>query len=192
MKSFFPPFVLYWFTAIIAIFGGYQFMFSLLPQPLSDVFLNEANNALSIIQNYKIDIPEGQAVNDIAQTSIAMMKSSAIAFYGSLKGVDVLMNNGYLLQYLLGFGAAMMIFPAFRFLGKTITIFSVLSYFLLPVVTFSQSMLIQQCFNISEINLTAAAISFIVYIYPLLLLFAVLYISSALVPDKNTRKEVLP
>ncbi len=192
IKNFFPPFVLYWLTAIIAIFGGYQFLFALLPQPLSDKFLNEANNALSIIQNYKIDIPEGQAVNDIAQTSIAMMKSSAIAFYGSLKGVDVLMNNGYLLQYLLGFGAAMMIFPAFRFLGKTITIFSVLSYFLLPVVTFSQSMLIQQCFNISEINLTAAAISFIVYIYPLLLLFAVLYISSALVPDKNTRKEVLP
>ena len=192
IKNFFPPFVLYWLTAIIAIFGGYQFLFALLPQPLSDKFLNEANNALSIIQNYKIDIPEGQAVNDIAQTSIAMMKSSAIAFYGSLKGVDVLMNNGYLLQYLLGFGAAMMIFPAFRFLGKTITIFSVLSYFLLPVVTYSQSMLIQQCFNISEINLTAAAISFIVYIYPLLLLFAVLYISSALVPDKNTRKEVLP
>lgn len=192
IKNFFPPFVLYWLTAIIAIFGGYQFLFALLPQPLSDKFLNEANNALSIIQNYKIDIPEGQAVNDIAQTSIAMIKSSAIAFYGSLKGVDVLMNNGYLLQYLLGFGAAMMIFPAFRFLGKTITIFSVLSYFLLPVVTYSQSMLIQQCFNISEINLTAAAISFIVYIYPLLLLFAVLYISSALVPDKNTRKEVLP
>lgn len=192
IKNFFPPFVLYWLTAIIAIFGGYQFLFALLPQPLSDKFLNEANNALSMIQNYKIDIPEGQAVNDIAQTSIAMMKSSAIAFYGSLKGVDVLMNNGYLLQYLLGFGAAMMIFPAFRFLGKTITIFSVLSYFLLPVVTYSQSMLIQQCFNISEINLTAAAISFIVYIYPLLLLFAVLYISSALVPDKNTRKEVLP
>lgn len=192
IKNFFPPFVLYWLTAIIAIFGGYQFLFALLPQPLSDKFLNEANNALFIIQNYKIDIPEGQAVNDIAQTSIAMMKSSAIAFYGSLKGVDVLMNNGYLLQYLLGFGAAMMIFPAFRFLGKTITIFSVLSYFLLPVVTYSQSMLIQQCFNISEINLTAAAISFIVYIYPLLLLFAVLYISSALVPDKNTRKEVLP
>ena len=192
IKNFFPPFVLYWLTAIIAIFGGYQFLFALLPQPLSDKFLNEANNALSIIQNYKIDIPEGQAVNDIAQTSIAMMKSSAIAFYGSLKGVDVLMNNGYILQYLLGFGAAMMIFPAFRFLGKTITIFSVLSYFLLPVVTYSQSMLIQQCFNISEINLTAAAISFIVYIYPLLLLFAVLYISSALVPDKNTRKEVLP
>ena len=192
IKNFFPPFVLYWLTAIIAIFGGYQFLFALLPQPLSDKFLNEANNALSIIQNYKIDIPEGQAVNDIAQTSIAMIKSSAIAFYGSLKGVDVLMNNGYILQYLLGFGAAMMIFPAFRFLGKTITIFSVLSYFLLPVVTYSQSMLIQQCFNISEINLTAAAISFIVYIYPLLLLFAVLYISSALVPDKNTRKEVLP
>ena len=192
VKSFFPPFVLYWFTAIIAIFGGYQFMFSLLPQPLSDVFLNEANNAISMIQNYQAATAEGETVSETVQTAVTMLKSCAIAFYGSLKGVDVLMNNGYLLQYLLGFAAVMMIFPAFRFIGKTITIFSVLSYFLLPVVTFSQSMLIQQCFNITEITLTAAAVNFIVYVYPLLLLFAVLYISSALVPDKNTRKEVLP
>lgn len=192
VKSFFPPFVLYWFTAIIAIFGGYQFMFSLLPQPLNDVFLNEANNAISMIQNYQAATAEGETVSETVQTAVIMLKSCAIAFYGSLKGVDVLMNNGYLLQYLLGFAAVMMIFPAFRFIGKTITIFSVLSYFLLPVVTFSQSMLIQQCFNITEITLTAAAVNFIVYVYPLLLLFAVLYISSALVPDKNTRKEVLP
>ena len=192
VKSFFPPFVLYWFTAIIAIFGGYQFMFSLLPQPLSDVFLNEANNAISMIQNYQAATAEGETVSETVQTAVTMLKSCAIAFYGSLKGVDMLMNNGYLLQYLLGFAAVMMIFPAFRFIGKTITIFSVLSYFLLPVVTFSQSMLIQQCFNITEITLTAAAVNFIVYVYPLLLLFAVLYISSALVPDKNTRKEVLP
>ena len=192
VKSFFPPFVLYWFTAIIAIFGGYQFMFSLLPQPLSDVFLNEANNAISMIQNYQAATAEGETVSETVQTAVTMLKSCAIAFYGSLKGVDVLMNNGYLLQYLLGFAAVMMIFPAFRFIGKTITIFSVLSYFLLPVVTFSQSMLIQQCFNMTEITLTASAVNFIVYVYPLILLFAVLYISSALVPDKNTRKEVLP
>ena len=189
---FLPPFVIYWLTAIIAIYGGYQFVFSLLPQPLSDVFLKEANNAVNMIQNYKIDMPDGQAVSDIAEMSIAMMKSSAIAFYGSLKGVEILMNNGYLLQYSLGFGAVIMIFPAFRFIGKTITIFSVISYFMLPVVTYSQSMLIQHSFNMPDISLTASAVHFIVYIYPLLLLFAVLYISSALVPDKNTRKEVLP
>lgn len=189
---FLPPFVLYWLTAIIAIYGGYQFLFSLLPQPLSDVFLNEANNTVSMIQNYKAEVAEGQTVSDTVQAAVTMLKSSAIAFYGSLKGVDVLMHKGYLLQYLIGFGAVMMMFPAFRFIGKTITIFSVLSYFLLPVVTYSQSMLIQQCFNMSEINLTAAAVNFVVYIYPLLLLFAVLYISSALVPDKNTREEVLP
>lgn len=189
---FLPPFVLYWLTAIIAIYGGYQFLFSLLPQPLSDVFLNEANNAMSMIQNYKVEVAEGQTVSDTVQAAVAMLKSSAIAFYGSLKGVDMLMNKGYLLQYSIGFGAVMMMFPAFRFIGKTITIFSVLSYFLLPVVTYSQSMLIQHCFNMPEINLTAAAVNFVVYIYPLLLLFAVLYISSALVPDKNTRKEVLP
>ena len=105
--------------------------------------------------------------------------------------MDQVLQN-YLLQYLLGFAAVIMIFPAFRFIGKTITIFSVLSYFLLPVVSYSQSILIQHCFNMPEISLTAAAVNFIVYIYPLLLLFAVLYISSALVPDKNTRKEVLP
>lgn len=192
INNFFPPFVLYWFTAIIAIFGGYQFLFSLLPQPLSDVFLNKANDAISMMQNYKVEIPEGQNISDIASTSLTMMKNSAIAYYASLKGIDILMNNGYLLQYMLGFGAIMLIFPAFRFIGKTITIFSVLSYFLLPVVTYSQGFLIEKCMVLPEINLTAAAVQFIVYIYPLLLLFAVLYISSALVPDTNKRKEVLP
>ncbi len=192
INNFFPPFVLYWLTAIIAIFGGYQFLFSLLPQPLSDVFLEKANDAISMMQNYKIEIPEGQSISDIASTSLTMMKNSAIAYYASLKGIDILMNNGYLLQYMLGFGAIMLIFPAFRFIGKTITIFSVLSYFLLPVVTYSQGFLIEKCMSLPEINLTAAAVQFIVYIYPLLLLFAVLYISSALVPDTNKRKEVLP
>lgn len=192
INNFFPPFVLYWFTAIIAIFGGYQFLFSLLPQPLSDVFLNKANDAISLMQNYKVDIPEGQSISDTAAASLSMMKSSAITYYASLKGVDILMNHGYLLQYMLGFGAIILIFPAFRFIGKTITIFSVLSYFLLPVVTYSQGFLIEKSMSLPEINLTAAAVQFIVYIYPLLLLFAVLYISSALVPDTNKRKEVLP
>lgn len=193
---FLPPFVLYWFTAIIAIYGGYQMLFSLIPQPLSDVFLNEANSAIEMLQNYNAninaDIPDGKPLNEMTENAISMMKTSAIEYYGSLKAVDVLMNNGYLLQYMLGFGAIILIFPAFRFIGKTITIFSVMSYFLLPVVIYSQGVLINTSLKFDDINLTAAAINFIVYIYPLLLLFAVLYISSALVPDKNTRKEVLP
>lgn len=189
---FLPPFVLYWFTAIIAIYGGYQMLFSLIPQPLSDVFLNEANSAIEMLQNYNANIPDGEHLNEMTENAISMMKTSAIEYYGSLKAVDVLMNNGYLLQYILGFGAIILIFPAFRFIGKTITIFSVMSYFLLPVVIYSQGVLINTSLKFDDINLTAAAINFIVYIYPLLLLFAVLYISSALVPDKNTRKEVLP
>ncbi len=189
---FLPPFVLYWFTAIIAIYGGYQMLFSLIPQPLSDVFLNEANSAIEMLQNYNANIPDGEPLNEMTENAISMMKTSAIEYYGSLKAVDVLMNNGYLLQYMLGFGAIILIFPAFRFIGKTITIFSVMSYFLLPVVIYSQGVLINTSLKFDDINLTAAAINFIVYIYPLLLLFAVLYISSALVPDKNTRKEVLP
>lgn len=189
---FLPPFVLYWFTAIIAIYGGYQMLFSLIPQPLSDVFLNEANSAIEMLQNYNANIPDGEPLNEMTENAISMMKTSAIEYYGSLKAVDVLMNNGYLLQYILGFGAIILIFPAFRFIGKTITIFSVMSYFLLPVVIYSQGVLINTSLKFDDINLTAAAINFIVYIYPLLLLFAVLYISSALVPDKNTRKEVLP
>ncbi len=189
---FLPPFVIYWLTAIIAIYGGYQFIFSLFPIPFASSSLNEANNAIALMQNYNINVPEGQSLNEIAQISISMIKNSAIMFYGLLKGFDTIMSQGYLLQYLLGFGAVMMIFPAFRFIGKSITIFSVLSYFLLPAVAYSQAFLIKQSFNLTEINLTAAAINFVVYIYPLLLLLAVLYISSALVPDKNTRKEVLP
>ncbi len=189
---FLPPFVLYWFAAIIAIYGGYQIVYSLLPQPLSDVFVGEVNNALSNMQTHIVEITEEQDLNGMIGVSLEMMKSSSVVFYSSLQGVDMLMNKGYLLQYLLGFGASILIFPAFRFIGKTITIFSILSYFMLPVVTYSQAMLIKHSFELPEISLTAAAIQFIVYIYPLLLLFTVLYISSALVPDENTRKEVLP
>ena len=52
--------------------------------------------------------------------------------------------------------------------------------------------LIDYAFTLNEINLTAAAVTFLVYVYPIILFFVVLYISSALVPDKETRSEVLP
>ena len=120
------------------------------------------------------------------------MKSSAVMFYAFLKSIDVVMNKGILLQYLLGFAASMLVIPAFRFIGKTLTIFAVISYFLLPLIAYSQSRLIDYAFTLNEVNLTAAAVTFLVYVYPVILFFVVLYISSALVPDKETRREVLP
>lgn len=189
--KFLPPFVLYWLGAIITIFGGYM-IFTPFFNPLNTSFLNEINNAISIIQNYKADVADGQAVSDIVTTSVSMIKSSAVTYYGFLKAVDIFIYNGNFLQYMLIFGAVLMIFPACRFIGKTFTIFSVLSYFILPVIVYLQSIMIKYSINLPEVSLTAAAVNFTVYIYPLLMLFIILFISSALVPDRNIRKEVLP
>lgn len=189
---FLPPFVLYWLAAIVAVYGVYQILFSFIPQPFSDTFQEAANEAMRHMQAFHIEENDAKVGSDIVQTSLNMMKTSAVMFYAFLQSIDVVMNKGILLQYLLGFAAAILIIPAFRFIGKTLTIFSVLSYFLLPLVSYSQSRLIVHAFSLSEINLTAAAVSFLVYVYPIILFFAVLYISSAIVPDKEKRREVLP
>lgn len=192
LGRFLPPFVLYWLAAIVAVYGVYQILFSSIPQPFSDTFQEAANEAMRHMQTFHIEENDAKVGSDIAQTSLNMMKISAIMFYAFLQSIDVVMNKGILLQYLLGFAASILIIPAFRFIGKTLTIFSVLSYFLLPLVSYSQSRLIVHAFTLSEINLTAAAVSFLVYVYPVILFFAVLYISSAIVPDKEKRREVLP
>ena len=192
LGRFLPPFVLYWLAAIVAVYGVYQTLFSFIPQPFSDTFQEAANEAMRHMQAFHIEENDDKVGSDIAQTSLNMMKISAIMFYAFLQSIDVVMNKGILLQYLLGFAASILIIPAFRFIGKTLTIFSVLSYFLLPLVSYSQSRLIIHAFTLSEINLTAAAVSFLVYVYPIILFFAVLYISSAIVPDKEKRREVLP
>ena len=209
LGRFLPPFVLYWLAAIVAVFGVYQTVFSLIPQPFSSTFQEAANTAMQHIQSFDTEIEKMYSTDnmtvtdnktaanesveyDIAQTSLTMMKSSAVMFYAFLKSIDVVMNKGILLQYLLGFAASMLVIPAFRFIGKTLTIFAVISYFLLPLIAYSQSRLIDYAFTLNEVNLTAAAVTFLVYVYPVILFFVVLYISSALVPDKETRREVLP
>lgn len=209
LGRFLPPFVLYWLAAIVAVFGVYQMVFSLIPQPFSSTFQEAANTAMQHIQSFDTEIEKMYSTDnmtvtdnktaanesveyDIAQTSLTMMKSSAVMFYAFLKSIDVVMNKGILLQYLLGFAASMLVIPAFRFIGKTLTIFAVISYFLLPLIAYSQSRLIDYAFTLNEVNLTAAAVTFLVYVYPVILFFVVLYISSALVPDKETRSEVLP
>lgn len=209
LGRFLPPFVLYWLAAIMAVFGVYQTVFSLIPQPFSSTFQEAANTAMQHIQSFDTEIEKMYSTDnmtvtdnktaanesveyDIAQTSLTMMKSSAVMFYAFLKSIDVVMNKGILLQYLLGFAASMLVIPAFRFIGKTLTIFAVISYFLLPLIAYSQSRLIDYAFTLNEVNLTAAAVTFLVYVYPVILFFVVLYISSALVPDKETRREVLP
>ena len=209
LGRFLPPFVLYWLAAIVAVFGVYQMVFSLIPQPFSSTFQEAANTAMQHIQSFDTEIEKMYSTDnmtvtdnktaanesveyDIAQTSLTMMKSSAVMFYAFLKSIDVVMNKGILLQYLLGFAASMLVIPAFRFIGKTLTIFLFISYFLLPLIAYSQSRLIDYAFTLNEVNLTAAAVTFLVYVYPVILFFVVLYISSALVPDKETRREVLP
>ena len=209
LGRFLPPFVLYWLAAIVAVFGVYQMVFSLIPQPFSSTFQEAANTAMQHIQSFDTEIEKMYSTDnmtvtdnktaanesveyDIAQTSLTMMKSSAVMFYAFLKSIDVVMNKGILLQYLLGFAASMLVIPAFRFIGKTLTIFAVISYFLLPLIAYSQSRLIDYAFTLNEVNLTAAAVTFLVYVYPVILFFVVFYISSALVPDKETRREVLP
>lgn len=192
IRRFLPPFVIYWLAAIIAVYGVYQTSFSLIPQPFEQVFEESANHSINLMQTYKVELKEGEKISQIQQSSINMLQNSAIMYHGFIHGVDLAMNKGILLQYLLGFAAAILIIPAFRFIGKTLTIFAILSYFLLPVLTYSQSKMIEYAFMLSEINLTASTVTFLVYIYPVIMFFAVLVLSATLVPDTKKRSEVLP
>ena len=167
-------------------------VFSLIPQPFEQVFEESANHSINLMQTYKVELKEGEKISQIQQSSINMLQNSAIMYHGFIHGVDLAMNKGILLQYLLGFAAAILIIPAFRFIGKTLTIFAILSYFLLPVLTYSQSKMIEYAFMLSEINLTASTVTFLVYIYPVIMFFAVLVLSATLVPDTKKRSEVLP
>ena len=192
IRRFLPPFVIYWLAAIVAVYGVYQTSFSLIPQPFEQVFEESANHSINLMQTYKVELKEGEKISQIQQSSINMLQNSAIMYHGFIHGVDLAMNKGILLQYLLGFAAAILIIPAFRFIGKTLTIFAILSYFLLPVLTYSQSKMIEYAFMLSEINLTASTVTFLVYIYPVIMFFAVLVLSATLVPDTKKRSEVLP
>ena len=192
IRRFLPPFVIYWLAAIVAVYGVYQTSFSLIPQPFEQVFEESANHSINLMQTYKVELKEGEKISQIQQSSINMLQNSAIMYHGFIHGVDLAMNKGILLQYLLGFAAAILIIPAFRFIGKTLTIFAILSYFLLPILTYSQSKMIEYAFMLSEINLTASTVTFLVYIYPVIMFFAVLVLSATLVPDTKKRSEVLP
>lgn len=193
LGRFLPPFVLYWITAIIAIYGVYQMVIPLIPQPLNDTFQQATDSAISHMQSFSVIEDNGtKKIDELTETSINMMKSSAVMFDAFIQGIDAVTKKGILLQYLLGFAATILIIPAFRFIGKTLTIFALLSYFLLPPVAYLQSKLIMFSFSLDTVNLTAAAVTFLVYAYPVVMFFVVLFISSAIVPDKEKRREVLP
>lgn len=193
LGRFLPPFVLYWITAIIAIYGVYQMVIPLIPQPLNDTFQQATDSAISHMQSFSVTEDNGtKKIDELTETSVNMMKSSAVMFDAFIQGIDAVTKKGILLQYLLGFAATILIIPAFRFIGKALTIFAILSYFLLPPVAYLQSKLIMFSFSLDTVNLTAAAVTFLVYAYPVVMFFVVLFISSAIVPNKEKRREVLP
>ncbi len=193
---FLPPFIIYWLAAVVAVFGLYQTAFqtvsSFIPESCVINFQEKGNKAIQTMQSFNVEVPKGEKISPVAVTSINMVKNDAVMFYGLLHGIDALLNKGYLLHYLLGLAALLLIIPVFRKIGKTLTIFSVLSYFLLPLAVSYQSKIIEYAFTLSEASLTASLVTFSVYVYPIIVLLILLFISSAFVPDEHKRSEVLP
>ncbi len=189
---FLPPFIIYWIAAVVAVFGVYQVVFSMIPQPYLNSFQTSANEAIQLMQSYGEGFKDGGKTSVLVDTSISMVKTSAVMFYGYLHGIDLALNKGLLLHYLLSFAAVLLIIPAFRNIGKLLTVFSIISYFIIPLAVYYQSKIIEYIFKLSEPSLTASSVTFLVYIYPVVLLFILLFLSSAFIPDKNKRREVLP
>lgn len=188
-KRFLPPFVIYWLASMAAVFGLYQTVFSFVPIPY-DMFIEPANNAVHAMSTVSATA-EGKEASPAELVSSEMIRQGAVMFYGELHIAEFL-KSGWLLHYLSAFAAVLMIIPAFRRIGKTLTVFSLLSYIALPFAVFAQARIIEYAFSADDLNLTAALIYFTICFLPVIFAFLNIYFSSALIPDEDKHREVIP
>ena len=188
-RKFLPKFVIYWIASLAAIFGAYQIVFSTFLSFHYDNIETYANDTINLMINYTV--PEGKELNKLEALSVNMISQGAPMFSGELNIISKLQSE-WLLHFLISFASIMMIIPAFRRIGKTLTIFAVAAYFVLPVIVWMQCYLINMASTLASLNNSASVVYFAVYFLPVLSLLFVLYISSAIVPDENKHREVLP
>lgn len=190
LGRFLPPFVIYWIGALPAIFGFYQLVLPFFPRPLGSLLESTAKNTTNTVDKF---ITSMQNASDNVTNSVSYLLEQDKMVLSTQKDViDMMSSGGWLLHYLLGFAAVLMIIPAFRKFGKNLTVFSILTYLLIPSIVKIQSLLVNYAVQLENMPKTVTILNFSAGIFPYLALLVIFYISSQLVPDNEKRKEVLP
>lgn len=187
---FLPPFVIYWIGALPAIFGFYQLVLPFFPRPLGSILESTAKNTTNAVDKFISGIQS--ASDNVTSSASFLMEQDKMILLSQKDVIDMMSSGGWLLHYMLGFAAVLMIIPVFRTFGKTLTIFSMLTYFLIPSVVKIQSIIINYALHLENMTKTAAILNFSAGVFPYIALIIIFYISAQLIPDSNKRKEVLP
>lgn len=191
-----PPFVIYWLAAIAVIFGVYQATFSLISPLFYPEFTAKADEAAITLNAL---IPAGENLSPADGAAADMLVSSAVFFTGQTAAVAAA-GNGWLLGYIMSFGALLMIFPLSRSFGARITVFSVLYFFAAPFILGAQTYMLSSLSAWAEraagaenaLSALASGTVFTVFAAPVILTVALFWISGYFVPQKTKHKEVLP
>ena len=192
-----PPFIIYWLGAIVVFFGLYQWAFSFI-SPLFYPELTEfAGSASSYINTVFSDLtPSSPAENG----AYNMLLSSAVFFSGQI-GAAAVAEGGFLLKYLMSFGALLMVFPCFRATGGRLCIFSVLFFIAVPFILWVEGSILQSLAEgVSQwdgtgnyLSMAASAAITTVCVVPVAAIGAVYWLGRFYVPCKEKcSKEVLP
>lgn len=196
-KKILPPFIIYWAVSIITVFLGYLGVFnkilSCIPKPfgsLKETLINNINETISFTTMKKIEGLSSSKDTDLS-AAIEIINESLLVLKNQTFVFDYIQNN-FLLFYLIATASILMIFPAFRTLGKTLTVFSIIYYFAIPIIYYIQYIFINNI--IQDINIQQIAMVSLVsaYIIPTVFSILVFIISYLLVPNSINRKGILP
>ena len=192
-----PPFIIYWAIAIITVFLGYLNTFntvlSYIPKPfesMKETLLSNIDNIFTTATQNNIN-NLSNSNNDLIESSISIIRESLSVLQGQTYILDYIQNN-FLLIYLISAASILMIFPVFRKLGKTLTVFSILYYFVIPSIYYIEYVFTKAMVTEISVEQIATVSLFTVYATPLLVTFITLVVSYLLVPSERKRENILP
>ena len=191
-----PPFVVYWLAAIAVIFGVYQAVLPFLSPFLYPWFTESATEAAASINSF---IPASRELSPLNSAAVNMIISSLVFFYGQISAAAAI-ENGWLLRYLMSFGALLMIFPLSRSFGARISVFAVLFFFCAPLILGAESYMLSSLAvwakgagNADGISSAlGSGVVFTVFAVPIILTAVIFLLSGYFVPQKEKHKNVMP
>ena len=191
-----PPFVVYWLAAIAVIFGAYQAVLPFLSPFIYPWFTESAAEAAASINSF---IPASRDLSLLNNAAVDTIISSVIFFHGQISAAAAI-ENGWLLRYLMSFGALLMIFPLSRSFGARISVFSVLFFFCTPLILGAESYMLSSLAvwakgagnADSVLSALASGAAFTVFVMPVILIAVLFLLSGYFVPQKERHKNVMP
>lgn len=200
-----PPFIIYWVAAIVLFFGLYQLILSPLYGPVYENAMKYGAKTASFASGI---LGDGENMQSVDAAASDIFTGSVVVFIGWITAVYAA-KTGVLLNYLLAFSSAVMIFPFARKSGARLCIFFILVYFTAPLMLISQTILIDSSVKSTLgalkpvmdsgdpqaiLSAVASVSAFAVYILPVIILFFLYAASAFLNPYKggDQNGEVIP